>query len=188
MTAPRAVRFLAGPSGFDDDDYHGDDEGHGAPDHDGLHDPRFNEISEPIKASDFPLQVHQPKIRIPPQVLDSAVGIPPQDFHSPVCISLLPLQLALTPGQAGHLLLPIVPLGALPHPNRYSTKVVASTKMLPITREAATTPVAPPTTSSGMQRGPRSPSKGWWPPTIRISTSWSTKPVSLAVGLHRRTP
>ena len=28
--------------------------------------------------------------------------------------------------------------GALPHPNRYSTKVVASTKMLPKTREAAT--------------------------------------------------
>ena len=28
--------------------------------------------------------------------------------------------------------------GALPHPNRYSTKVVASAKMLPKTREAAT--------------------------------------------------
>ena len=30
------------------------------------------------------------------------------------------------------------PVGALPHPNRYSTRVVASTKMLPKTREAAT--------------------------------------------------
>ena len=28
--------------------------------------------------------------------------------------------------------------GTLPHPNGYSTKVVASTKMLPKTREAAT--------------------------------------------------